>query len=456
MISRGVTVAIVALLSTSALAAAADDGVLLRVFLTDGTSIVSYGEPARAGDRVVFSMPTSTTPNPPLILVNLPIARVDWERTTRYSAAARATRYVQTQADADYAQLTNDVATTLNDVAHAATPTERLQIVERARKALAEWPETHFNFRRSRSAADADDARRGDCGSAGGDRARPLYLVAVGVRRRGGAGRAAAAARRRRKKRSSRCWRRPGPPKARSIAQRCCQPRSARSTATGRCCRPTGQRRRARPRRLAVRSEVRIDQNYRALTADTMLLANHRHAASETSAASSGCWRRSSFAMRRSGGKRPDAVNALVEAVEAKLDAARRLRLARDRYDLRVPVLARYWLAIKAPMDLFAQLRPSLEAVKALSGSTPATLADIAAERGADSARSPPRSCRRRKWLRRTRCSISAAQLGGNAAAIRLRSDARQRHGARLGRLVGRRRRADARRARRGPTCKRC
>ncbi len=53
-------------------ASAADDVTLLRVFLTDGTSLVSYGEPALAGTRVVFSMPTASTTNPPLHLVNLP------------------------------------------------------------------------------------------------------------------------------------------------------------------------------------------------------------------------------------------------------------------------------------------------------------------------------------------------------------------------------------------------
>src|SRR4051794_38485509 len=42
---------------------AADDATLLRVFLTDGSSIVSYGEPARAGDRIVFSMPTPAVPD---------------------------------------------------------------------------------------------------------------------------------------------------------------------------------------------------------------------------------------------------------------------------------------------------------------------------------------------------------------------------------------------------------
>src|SRR5712691_7991069 len=130
-------------------AQAADEVTLLRVFLTDGSSLVSYGEPALAGDRVVFSMPTAATPNPPLHLVNLPLARVDWERTSRYAANARATHYVQTQADSDYAQLSNDVAATLNEVARTPEPLKRLQIVEAARKMLAEWPENHYNYRRA-------------------------------------------------------------------------------------------------------------------------------------------------------------------------------------------------------------------------------------------------------------------------------------------------------------------
>src|SRR4029079_13576676 len=72
-----------------------DEAPLLRVFLTDGTSLVSYGEPARVSDRVIFSMPTAATPNAPLHLVNLPLTRVDWDRTTRYAATARASHYIQ-------------------------------------------------------------------------------------------------------------------------------------------------------------------------------------------------------------------------------------------------------------------------------------------------------------------------------------------------------------------------
>ncbi len=63
--------------------------------------------------------------------------------------------------------------------------------------------------------------------------------------------------------------------------------------------------------------------------------------------------------------------------MQAKLDAARQLQLARDRYALRAPVLAQYRAAIGAPMELFAQLKPSLESVRELSGSAPAALVNL-------------------------------------------------------------------------------
>src|SRR4051812_18476670 len=81
------------------IARAEESPAFLRVFLTDGSALVSFGEPARVGDRVVFSMPTSIGPAPPLHLVNLPAARVDWDRTSRYAATVRATRYLETQAE---------------------------------------------------------------------------------------------------------------------------------------------------------------------------------------------------------------------------------------------------------------------------------------------------------------------------------------------------------------------
>jgi hypothetical protein len=139
--------AVACLLLATHASAADEEATMFRVFLKDGGSLSSYGEMARVADRVVFSMPLSAGPNPPLQLVNLSADRVDWDRTDRYAATARSTHYVATQAEADYAVLSNQVAQTLNDVAFTTDASRRLAIVERARKTLAEWPASHVNYR---------------------------------------------------------------------------------------------------------------------------------------------------------------------------------------------------------------------------------------------------------------------------------------------------------------------
>ena len=58
----------------------AETATLFRVFLNDGTAIVSYGEYARVGDRLVFSMPIGAVGadagSPPLHVVNLPVSAI--------------------------------------------------------------------------------------------------------------------------------------------------------------------------------------------------------------------------------------------------------------------------------------------------------------------------------------------------------------------------------------------
>ena len=121
----------------TAAAQPADGGAtLFRVFLKDGGTLVSYGEVARVGDRVVFSMPVGVGNPPTLHLTTLAATRVDWDRTERYAMSARAGRYNETQAENDYIELSNQVAQTLNDVGQISEPAKRLEAVERARRML--------------------------------------------------------------------------------------------------------------------------------------------------------------------------------------------------------------------------------------------------------------------------------------------------------------------------------
>ena len=64
-------------------AEAAPDATLFRLFLRDGSTVVSYGEYTRVDDRVVFSMPVGGSPNEPrLQVVWISAASVDWILTS--------------------------------------------------------------------------------------------------------------------------------------------------------------------------------------------------------------------------------------------------------------------------------------------------------------------------------------------------------------------------------------
>jgi hypothetical protein len=413
-----VTLAAAMLIPLAAAAApAADQATLLRVFLVDGTSLVSYGEPARVGDRVIFSMPTAAAPNPPLHLVNLPIARVDWERTSRYAATARASHYVETQAENDYAALSNDVASTLNEVAMTAEPSQRLAIVQRARQTLAEWPQTHFNYRAAEvrqllgmldeAIADLEASRSpGRFALTLSAFTDPPAIVEPLL---------------------------PSPATPRDAieqvltAARSVDMSAERTSLLATAVAAIDAHRAALPSAWAaeirrdaqaeIATELRLDRSYRTLSARMMLLASRRARQADVR----GVERVIRAIERRDaalGTKRPDAVNSLLDAVQARLDAARQLQLARDRYALRAPVLQQYRLAIQTPMALFAQLKPPLESVKALSGSAPATLTSlqrtVARILKQAAAIVPPDELVAAHAL-----LISAVQLAGNAASIR-------------------------------------
>ena len=121
---------------------------LYRVFLADGSALASFGEWARVEDRLVFSMPLAPGAGPgDLHLVSLPVQRVDLAKTERYADSVRAKHYAATRGEVDFAQLSSTVAQTLNQIASLPDPRERLAAAEQARRALADWPVRHYNYR---------------------------------------------------------------------------------------------------------------------------------------------------------------------------------------------------------------------------------------------------------------------------------------------------------------------
>jgi uncharacterized protein YjiS (DUF1127 family) len=311
--------------------------------------------------------------------------------------------------------LSNQITQTLNEVGQTTDPAVRLAIVQRARKTLADWPAAHYNYRESdiRQLLTMLDQAIADLGVSRGGRF-DLNLVAFSS---------------------------PPPPiepllpaptpreaiEQTLAAARLADSASERASLLTAALDELGKARAELPTdfvlatAMSVRREIQverqIDRSYQSLSARMMRLATLRAGNADVR----GVERVFTRIQQRDaalGRTRPDAVNALVAAVEEKLDAARRLRLARDRWDLRAPELAAYRVAISRPLDIFAALQPALEDIKALSGSSPFALDRIdrlvawIVRRA--SAISPPEELSASHAV-----FVSAAHLAENAARIR-------------------------------------
>jgi hypothetical protein len=346
---------------------------LFRVFLKDGTTLVSYGELARVGDRVVFSMPTSVETDPPqLHLVDISSDRVDWVRTTNYAESARATRYLQTRAEADYTRLTTEIAQALNDVAVATGPAKRLAIVERARKRLAEWPPSHYNYKQSdvRQMLSMLDEVIADLRAATGAEHFDLNLVATVD----------------------------APPLAepllpapshqetieQAIAAAALTDSPAERTSLLAVAVAAIDRDAAflpviwaaetkATATSAIARELEIDRVYRHLETQMIGLADERARAADVRGVQ-GVLAKVKASDEALGGYRPDSVNSILASVEERLDAARRLRLERDRWALRLPELRAYRDAMSESLQKLTRLTLALEDIKALTGSGPDAL----------------------------------------------------------------------------------
>src|SRR5262249_15468628 len=103
----------------------------------------------------------------------------------------------------------------------------------------------------------------------------------------------------------------------------------------------------------ALLAEAQVDRAYRQLSATTMGVANRRAGIADVR----GLERLIASIHEQDavlGRQRPDAVNALLAAVQDQLDAARRLQLARDRWAMRAADFQQYNAAMQTPMNLFA------------------------------------------------------------------------------------------------------
>jgi hypothetical protein len=404
------------LLSLAALASAqspSSRATLFRVFLNDGSTLVSYGEYARVADQVVLSMPLGGTPDAPTLqLLSIPASTVNWEQTDAYAEAARAARYAETRGPNDYALLSDAVSRALSDIAVTSDPDRKVAMALEARRNVTRWAAEHYAYRATDVAklAGMFDDVIAEVREAAGGRNVDLTLIANLA----------------------------APPSVPLMnapdfhettesafhaaqltedpAERTTLLRSITQSLAGRDDAEWIAPLRARVA-SALAIEERIDRNYVEFTRGFIDAAD-RYARSANVRALQALQQRALVVDRRLGEARPRELASLLASLDARLDAARRLQLARDQWAARLEVLQEYERAMAAPAAMLRASRGRLEAIRQLE-STPRQMLMWLAGQTANASRllsgiTPPPGGEKAHGL-----LTSAAQLAARAVSSR-------------------------------------
>jgi hypothetical protein len=372
-------VACLALMSASATAAAAQSApaaTLYRVFLRDGSTLVSYGEFARVGDRLVLSLPLGgSAASPDLQLLSLPADAVDWDKTDAYADSARATHYADTRGPNDYALLTEAVSRALGDIALVADPPRKIAMATEARQNVMTWLSEHFGYRASDVArlAGLFDSVIAETRAAGGTPNYDLTLVG-GIAEPPSVPLLPAPTQEERVESALRAA-----TLAPDATERTSLLRSIRQVLAS--VDPHASWAAPLRRRVAasLAAEEKTDRAYAALVRGTLRQAQRYARAANVS----GVERMVRRAMRnddRLGQRRPNEMASALAALDAQLDAARRLRLARDAYAARASVLRAYERAIAPSLATLRTSRGSLDQIRRLAGPSRLRLARLSTD----------------------------------------------------------------------------
>ena len=348
----------------------AAESVLYRLFLMDGTTLISYGEFARVADRVVFSIPLGdTTESPALQLVSIPQSSVDWERTDRYSDAVRARRYAETRGESDFAGISIRVTDALNQIALTSDPARRLAMAVEARGNLARWPSQNFGYRAPDVAQLVGmlDEVISELRVAAGQSSFDVSLVAnvtppsaeellpaPGFRETMEQAVAAAAATSESTERVS---------LLRSVAAALQEPARAGGWAAALHTRASSE----------LVFELRLDKSYMDLSSSTIAAATARASRGDVTGVQS-LVRTVLKTDDRLGRRRPQETAALLALLDLRLDEARRLRLARDAWVVRLGLFKTYRAAIAPVIDELRRSTRALESIRQLAGPEPRLL----------------------------------------------------------------------------------
>jgi hypothetical protein len=394
----------------------AGEAMLLRVYLADGSAIVSYGEYARVGERVVFSMLLGGEPESPgLQLVNLPASVVDWDRTARYADSARAAHYAGTQGESDYAQLTAGVARTLNDISVATNDKARLQLALSARRELEQWPSRHHGYRAAdvREILGILDEVIAELRAAAGETRFDLNLVATAEivppvpllpppNLQDSIGQAMTVARL-------------SDVPADRISLLSAIVGTLNRNRTKLAAAWIDQRR--REALDAIAAEARYERAYGRLT-EQMIHAASAAAERADVVKVEALLKEVARRDEQLGYRRPVEVSGLLVALQVRLEVARGLRLSRDRWLLQRPAVLAYQSAIKTGLDDFSRSRSPLDAIRRLAGPDASVLTSLAvrldtAIRRLEAIRPPEELSGAHALL------VSAAKLAANAVNVR-------------------------------------
>jgi hypothetical protein len=363
-------VIVLILLTLGGAAAHAADSVLYRLFLHDGTSIISYGEFARVAGRVVLSIPLGDpSQSPALQLISIPETSVDWLRTDRYSQAVRAKRYGETRGESDFALLSARVTEALNQIALTSDPARRLAMAIEARGNLARWPHENFGYRGEDVAQLVGmlDEVISELRVAAGQSSFDVSLVAnVAI----------------------------SPPEellaapsfresmeqAVAAADSVAEPSeriSLLDAVTAALTEPARAGGWAAALRLRAVTELaaerRIDKAYSDLSSSMIASATARAQRGDVSGVQS-LLQSVLKADDRLGRRRPQETSALLQVLDLRLNEARRTRLARDAWIVRSDSYRDYRAAIAPALSEFRSSSPLLESIRQLAGPEPRLL----------------------------------------------------------------------------------
>jgi hypothetical protein len=356
---------------------ASADVSLYRVFLRDGSTLLSYGEYARISDRVVVSLPlgaASGAATPALHLVSIPSDTVDWERTDAYADSVRATRYGATRGPDDFALLSEAVSRALSDIALTADPGRKIAMAAEARQNVMRWAAEHYGFRADRVAQMASlfDDVISETQTAAGIKNFDLSLVAN----------TAAPP-------SVELLPEPSPQESVEQALRAAAmaPEATERTSLLRAIQRVladtgGGEGWVAPTRMRVDAALAIEErttrSYDAMTRDVVNAAQRSAARADVTGVER-LIRRALSEDDRLGQRRPQEMASLLAMLDGTLDAARRLRLARDSWAARSEMLRRYHASLTQPLSLMQLSRAPLDEIRRLAGPSRARLARLAA-----------------------------------------------------------------------------